>query len=61
VSLYSKSEYLEKVVGLAERGEVHAEIQEVIEGAFDERQGWKRAVEAMEGGRARGKVVLAVP
>jgi hypothetical protein len=49
------------VVGLAERGEVHAEIQEVIEGAFDERQGWKRAVEAMEGRRARGKVVLAVP
>jgi len=49
------------VVGLAERGEVHAEIQEVIEGAFDERQGWKRAVEVMEGGWAQGKVVLAVP
>jgi hypothetical protein len=62
VSLYQKSEYLEKVVGLGERGELHVEIQEVIEDAFDEEhQGWKRAVELMEGGRVRGKVVLTVP
>lgn len=38
-----------------------AEVQEVIEGAFDEREGWKRAVACMEGGRVRGKVVLAIP
>jgi hypothetical protein len=62
VSLYQKSEYLEKVVGLGERVELYIEIQEVIEDAFDEEhQGWKRAVELMEGGRVRGKVVLTVP
>ena len=52
---------MEKVVGLAERGEVKVEIQEVIEGAFDEREGWRKAIEAMEGKRVRGKVVLAIP
>ncbi len=57
----TKSEYLEKVVGLAERGEVKIEIQEVIEGAFDEREGWRKAIEAMEGKRVRGKIVLGIP
>ena len=61
VSLLTSSGYLEKVVGLAERGEVKVEIQEVIEGAFDEREGWRKAIEAMEGKRVRGKVVLAIP
>ncbi|KAE8442857.1 hypothetical protein EG329_002599 [Mollisiaceae sp. DMI_Dod_QoI] len=61
VSLLSKSEYLEKIVGLAERGEVHAEVQEVIEGAFDERQGWRKATKAMEEKRTRGKIVLTIP
>ncbi|KUJ24550.1 quinone oxidoreductase [Mollisia scopiformis] len=61
VSLLTKSEYLEKIVGLAERGEVRTEVQEVIEGAFDERQGWKRATKAMEDKRTRGKIVLAIP
>ena len=61
VSLFAKSEYLERVVGLAERGQVHVELQELIEGAFDERQAWKRAIELMEGGRVRGKVVLSIP
>ncbi len=48
-------------MGLAERGEVKIEIQEVIEGAMDERMGWKRAVELMEESRVRGKVVLPIP
>jgi len=61
VSLVTKSEYLEKIVGLAERGEVRAEVQEVIEGAFDERQGWKKATKAMEDKRTRGKIVIAIP
>lgn len=61
MSLVTKSSYLEQIVSLAERGEVKAEVQEVIQGAFDEREGWRRAIECMEGGRARGKVVLAIP
>ncbi|KAF8865221.1 quinone oxidoreductase [Acephala macrosclerotiorum] len=61
VSLVTKSEYLEKIVSLAERGEVRAEVQEVIEGAFDERQAWKKATKAMEEKRTRGKIVLAIP
>jgi hypothetical protein len=59
VSLYQKSTYLEQIVGLAERGEVHVEVQEVVKGAMDgEVQGWRRAVELIEGKRIRGKVVL---
>jgi len=62
VSLHQKSEYLEKIVGLGERGELHVEVQEVIQGSFDEEvQGWKKATEAMEGKRTRGKIVLAIP
>ncbi len=61
ISFLNKSEYLERVVGLAERGEVHAEVQEVIEGALDERQGWKKAIEAMEGARTKGKIVISIP
>lgn len=57
----TKSEYLERLVRLAERGEVRAEVQEVIEGAFDERQGWRKATKAMEDKRTRGKIVLAIP
>jgi reticulon-4-interacting protein 1, mitochondrial len=60
VSLLTKSSYLDQVVSLAERGEVKTEVQEVIEGEFDEREGWRRAVECMEGGCVRGKVVLAI-
>jgi reticulon-4-interacting protein 1, mitochondrial len=49
-------------VALGERGELKVEVQEVIEGAFDEEvQGWRKAMEAMEGMRVRGKMVLSVP
>lgn len=61
VSLVTKSRYLEDVVGLAERGEVKAIVQEVIEGLFDGREGWREATKKIEEGRVRGKVVLAVP
>jgi NADPH:quinone reductase-like Zn-dependent oxidoreductase len=61
VSLYAKSNLLEQVARLADRGEVHAEVQEVIEGAFDERQAWRKAVQMMEEKRVRGKVILAIP
>jgi len=61
VSLYTKSELLERVVGLAERGELQIEIQEVIKDALDEeKQGWRRAVELIESARIRGKVVLQI-
>ncbi len=52
---------MEEIAGLAERGELKIEVQEVIEGAFDEREGWRKATEAMEGKRVRGKIVLAIP
>jgi hypothetical protein len=61
VSLITKSIYLDQVVSLAERGEVKAVVQEVIEGLFDEREGWRDATRKMEEGRVRGKVVIAVP
>lgn len=61
VSFVTKSSYLEDVVRLVERGEVKAVVQEVIEGLFDEREGWRVAVKRMEEGRVRGKVVLAIP
>jgi len=62
VSLYQKSSYLEQVVGLAEHGTLHVEFQEVVKGAFDDDvQGWRKAIELVEGKRIRGKVVLEIP
>lgn len=61
MSLYQKSSYLEQVVGLAERGELHVEVQEVVEGAMDEEvQGWRKAIGLVESKRIRGKVVLEI-
>ncbi|RAL58189.1 hypothetical protein DID88_002324 [Monilinia fructigena] len=52
VSLHTQSEYLEKVVGLAERGEVKIEIQEVIKDALnEENESWNRAIEMIETAR----------
>lgn len=62
VSLYQKSSYLEQVVGLAERGEMHVEVQELVKGVFDEEtQGWRKAIQLIESKRIRGKVVLEIP
>jgi vacuolar-type H+-ATPase subunit E/Vma4 len=52
---------LEQLARLADRGEVQAEVQEVIQGAFDEREEWLKAVQMMEEKRVRGKIILAVP
>lgn len=61
ISLHTKSEYLEKIVGLAERGEVQVEIQEVIKDALNEEtEGWMRAIEIIESARVKGKVVLEI-
>lgn len=61
VSFYSKPEYLQKIVGLSERGELKIEIQEVIKDALnEEKEGWKRAIELIESARVRGKVVLEI-
>jgi reticulon-4-interacting protein 1, mitochondrial len=68
ISMLMKSEYLERVAALGERGEVKCEVQEVIKGAFDEDGdsstnygGWKRAIKLIESSRIRGKVILEVP
>jgi hypothetical protein len=61
LSLYSKSTLLEQIARLADRGEVQAEVQEMIQGAFDEREEWRKAVQMMEEKRVRGKIILAVP
>ncbi|KAH7319485.1 hypothetical protein BKA65DRAFT_514611 [Rhexocercosporidium sp. MPI-PUGE-AT-0058] len=61
VSFVEKSEYLRQIAGLVERGElVNVEI-EVMEGIFDEREAWRTAIDAIQGMRVRGKVVLAIP
>ncbi|PMD20889.1 GroES-like protein [Hyaloscypha hepaticicola] len=60
VSFVTKSSYLEDVVSFAERGEVKAVVQEVLDGLFDEREAWREAARKMEEGRVRGKVVLTV-
>lgn len=48
-------------MGLAERGEVQVEIQEVIKDALNEEtEGWMRAIEIIESARVKGKVVLEI-
>ena len=60
VSFVTKSSYLEDVVRFAERGQVKAVVQEVLDGLFDEREAWREAARKMEEGKVRGKVVLTV-
>ncbi len=61
VSFVEKSEYLQQIASLAERGELKSAEIEVLEGAFDERLAWRKAIEAMQGMRVRGKIVLSIP
>lgn len=61
VSFVEKSEYLRQITGLAERGELANVEIEVLEGIFDEREAWRKAIEVMQSMRVRGKVVLAIP
>ncbi|CAD6445502.1 d28484b2-6451-4680-a561-06d0fb3bff4c [Sclerotinia trifoliorum] len=52
---------LEEIVKLAERGEAKVEIQEVIKDALnEEKQEWLRAIETIESGRVKGKIVLEI-
>lgn len=60
-SFYTKSELLERIVGLGERGELKMEIQEVIPGIFDSKAAMTHAIDLIESGRIRGKVVLSIP
>lgn len=61
VSFYTKSSLLQQVVGLAERGDLKIEIQEVIKDALNEEiEGWKKALDLMESKRVRGKIVLEI-
>ena len=55
VSLYSKSTLLEETARLSERGLVRAEVQQVIDGAFDEREAWREAVESNGRGASKGQ------
>ncbi|KAG4437517.1 hypothetical protein IFR05_006989 [Cadophora sp. M221] len=61
VSFVEKSEYLRQITSLAERGELARVEIEVLEGIFDEREAWRKAIEAMQSMRVRGKIVLAIP
>ncbi|KAH7403297.1 hypothetical protein BKA64DRAFT_445819 [Cadophora sp. MPI-SDFR-AT-0126] len=61
VSFIEKNEYLQQIASLAERGELADVEIEVLEGIFDEREAWRKAIEAMQSMRVRGKVVLAIP
>lgn len=61
VLLYSQSELLEQTLDLAEKGELHVEVQEVIKGVLDEgSDAWKKIWKLMEEGRVRGKIVVSI-
>lgn len=61
VLLYSRSDLLQQVASLAERGEVEVIVQEVIKGVLDEgSEAWRKVFDHMEGGRVRGKVVVDI-
>ncbi|KAL2063746.1 hypothetical protein VTL71DRAFT_5551 [Oculimacula yallundae] len=61
VSFVEKSEYLQQIAGLSERGELAKVDIEVLEGIFDEREAWRQAIEKMQSMSVRGKVVLTIP
>jgi hypothetical protein len=61
ILLYSKSELLEQVASLAERGEVEVVVQEVVKGVLDDGSvAWRKVFDFMEGGRVRGKIVVKI-
>lgn len=63
VMLWDKSECLEQVAGLVERGEVRVVVQDVVKGILDEgtyEEAWERVKGEMVGGRVRGKIVVDV-
>lgn len=63
VILYQKSELLEQVTQLAEKGDVKVVVQDVVKGVLSEEghtQAWEKVKEYMVGGRVRGKIVVDI-
>lgn len=60
VELARRSDYLQQVVGIVERGEAKVIVQEVIKGALTNEGQWEKAVETLGSGRVRGKIVLEI-
>ena len=63
VMLFDKSECLEQVAELVERGEVRVVVQDVVKGILGEKtygEAWERVKGEMVGGRVRGKIVVDV-
>ncbi|KAH8596574.1 quinone oxidoreductase [Bisporella sp. PMI_857] len=61
VSLSTDPKFLTQISNLAERGQIHVEIQEVIPSALSSSpDSWKHAVSLIESARIRGKVVLSI-
>jgi NADPH:quinone reductase-like Zn-dependent oxidoreductase len=60
IELAKSSDYLEKVVGLIDKGEAKVVVQEVVSGALSDEGQWEKAIEIMNSGRVRGKIVLAI-
>lgn len=63
VIFYNKSELLEQVTKLVEKGDVQVEVQDVVKGILGEgtyTEAWEKAKEYMVGGRVRGKIVLDI-
>jgi NADPH:quinone reductase-like Zn-dependent oxidoreductase len=63
VILYQKSELLEQVKELAEKGQVQVVVQDVVEGILDQegyKDAWEKIRKYMVEGRVRGKIIVDV-
>ncbi|KAH9880056.1 hypothetical protein J1614_002081 [Plenodomus biglobosus] len=63
VILYQKSELLQQVKELAEKGDVKVIVQDVVKGILDEEgyeEAWKKIKKYMVEGRVRGKIVVDI-
>ena len=63
VLLYQKSELLEQVTQLAEKGDVKVVVQDVVKGVLSEEgyiEAWGKIKEYMVEGRVRGKIVVDI-
>jgi NADPH:quinone reductase-like Zn-dependent oxidoreductase len=63
VMFYQKSELLEQVSELAEKGDVQVVVQDVVKGILTEegyKEGWEKVKGYMVEGRVRGKIVVDI-
>ncbi|KAF2849324.1 NAD(P)-binding protein [Plenodomus tracheiphilus IPT5] len=63
VILYQKSELLQQVTELAEKGNVKVVVQDVVKGILDEnghKEAWEKIKSYMVEGRVRGKIVVDI-